>query len=172
MIQNVCSVTQTSVEDDFCFLCLPGPSNPLHWWPGGEVSTLKAEEAGIDPCFPWGIHFRDFNIGTQVASLRAAWYYRVSTMAGWPCVGILWVGEMATLSCNFSLSVAAHAADWAYTYLRYTCMLLGCWATPKKHPLTVHPSRTELNCFTNYFDILWFCFPFVTVPDLLEASTQ
>ena len=39
----------------------------------------------------------DFNIGTTVATLPAAWPYWVNATTGWPGVSILWVGETASL---------------------------------------------------------------------------
>ena len=56
--------------------------------------------------FP-GHHSGDLQIGTLVAALPGAWQHRASARTGWPIVSLLCVGEMATLFCNFSLSVAA-----------------------------------------------------------------
>ena len=53
-------------------------------------------------------HTSDLKIGTPVATLPAAWCYRVSTGTGWPGVSILRLGEVERLICNFCLSVAAH----------------------------------------------------------------
>ena len=46
--------------------------------------------------------------GTPVATLPAAWRYRVNAGTGWPGVG-----EMESLICNFYLSVAAREIVWA-----------------------------------------------------------
>ena len=40
--------------------------------------------------------------GTPVATLRGAWYYRVSAGTGSPGVSILWLSEVEKLICNFS----------------------------------------------------------------------
>ena len=67
-----------------------------------------------------------------MATLPGAWRYRVSAGTGWPGVCILWLGEMESLICNFCLSVAAHTIVLADPSLRYTSLLLGCWATNKQ----------------------------------------
>ena len=67
----------------------------------------------------------DLNIGTPVPTLPGAWRYRVSAGTGGPGVSILWLGEMESLICGFSLSVAARKIVCADPSLRYTRMLLG-----------------------------------------------
>ena len=57
--------------------------------------------------FSWLSHTTDLKIGTPVAMLSGAWYYRVSTGTGWPGVSILRVDERASLICIFYLSVVA-----------------------------------------------------------------
>ena len=64
-----------------------------------------------------------------MAILPGAWRYRVSAGTGRPGVSILWLGEVESLICNFSLSVAARKLVWADPSLRYTSMLLGRSAT-------------------------------------------
>ena len=39
--------------------------------------------------------------------LPGAWRCRVSAGTFWPCVGILWLGEVESLICNFCICVAA-----------------------------------------------------------------
>ena len=45
---------------------------------------------------------------------------------GWPSVNTLWLGETASLTWNFYLSVATHTAAYPEPSLGYTSMLLGC----------------------------------------------
>ena len=40
---------------------------------------------------------------TPVATTPGAWHYRVSTGTGRPSVSILWLGEVESLICNFSV---------------------------------------------------------------------
>ena len=79
-------------------------------------------------------HTSDLKIGTPVTTLPGTWHYRVSVGTGWPSVNILWLGEVECLICSFYLSVAAHKIVWADPSLRYTHMLLGCYATNKQQP--------------------------------------
>ena len=94
-----------------------------------EASTLGAEgpefESHLRQDFFGLSHTSDLKIGTQVATLPGAWYYRVSAGTGRPSVSILWLGEVESLICNFYLSVAARKIVWADPSLRYTSMLLG-----------------------------------------------
>ena len=65
----------------------------------------------------------DLKIETPVSTLPGAWNYGVSAGAGWSGVSILWLGEIASLICNFCLGVAAHSIMRAAPSLRYTSML-------------------------------------------------
>ena len=69
-------------------------------------------------------HTSDLNIGTPLAILAGAWLYRVSAGTGRPGVSMLWLGEVESLICNFS--VAARANVCADPFLRYTSLLLSC----------------------------------------------
>ena len=71
-----------------------------------------------------------------MATLPGAWHYRVSAGTGRPGVSILWLNEVESLVYSFCLSVAASKIVWADPSLRYTCMLLGRWATNQQQP---HP---------------------------------
>ena len=42
---------------------------------------------------------------------------------------MLWLGEVASLICNFYLSVVAHARAWEDRSLRYKGMFLGLWTS-------------------------------------------
>ena len=44
---------------------------------------------------------------TPVVTLPGFWRFRRSAWTGWPCVSILWLGEISSLISNFYLSVAA-----------------------------------------------------------------
>ena len=46
-------------------------------------------------------------IGTPVATLPGAWYFRVNAGTDRPGVSILWLREVESLICNFYLSVSA-----------------------------------------------------------------
>ena len=98
-----------------------------------KAYALGAQDPGFESRlwqdFSGSIHTSDLKIGTPVATLPSAWCYRVSTGTGRPGVSILWLGEVKSWICNFFLSVAARKIVWADPSLRYTSMLLGCWAT-------------------------------------------
>ena len=68
-------------------------------------------------------HTNDFKIGTPVATLPGAWCLRVSAGTGWPCVSILWLGEMESWICNFYLSVAAREIEQIRPWDTLTCLL-------------------------------------------------
>ena len=77
-----------------------------------KASASRAEDPEFDSRLRYGdfsesSHTCDLNIGTPVATLPGAWHHRVSGGTGWPGVGILWLGEVESLICNFYLSVAA-----------------------------------------------------------------
>ena len=56
----------------------------------------------------------------QRLPLPGAWCYRASAWTGWPGVGMLWLGEIASKIRNFCLSVAALTLVSAVLSLRYT----------------------------------------------------
>ena len=101
-----------------------------------KASTWRGEDPEFKSClqhrYSGSSHTSDLKIGTPVATLPGAWHYRISTGTGWPCVSILWLGEMESLICNFYLSVAAHTIVWADPSLRYTSMLLGHLASKQE----------------------------------------
>ena len=92
-------------------------------------SASGAEDPWFESHLRWDFsgssHTSDFKISTPVATLPGAWRYRGSAGTGWPGDGILWLGEVESLICNFYLSVAAHKRVWADPSLRYTHILLG-----------------------------------------------
>ena len=51
-------------------------------------------------------------MGAPVATLPGAWCCRVSTGTGHPGVGILWLGEVESLICNFCLS------QWVWQHIQ------------------------------------------------------
>ena len=87
-----------------------------------KIPGSNPADGGI---FSGSSHTSDLKIGTPVATLPGAWYYRVSAGTGRPSVSILWLGEMESLICSFHLSVAARKIVCADPSLRYTRMLLG-----------------------------------------------
>ena len=102
-----------------------------------KASASRVAEPGFDSRlrrgdFSGSSHTSDLKNDTPVATLPGAWRYRVSAATGWPGVSILWQGEVESLICNFSLSVAARTLAWADLFLRYTSMLLGRWATNRQ----------------------------------------
>ena len=94
-----------------------------------KASAWIMEDLGFESCLPWDFsglsHTSDLKIGTPVATLPGAWFYRVSAGTGRLGVSKLWLGEVESLTCNFCLSVAAHKIVWADLSVRYTNMLLG-----------------------------------------------
>ena len=72
-----------------------------------KTSASGAEDPRIEfrfrQDFPRSSHTSHFKIGTPVATLPGAWYYRVSAGTGQPSVSILWLGEIESLICNFSV---------------------------------------------------------------------
>ena len=76
-----------------------------------KASTSRAEdpvfESHLRRDFSGSSHTSDLKIGTPVATLPGAWRYRVSAGTGRPGVSILlWLGEVASVICNFYISVA------------------------------------------------------------------
>ena len=107
--------------------CLQTCTASLAWWlrrPPRERKILGSNPAW-EKIFSGSSHTSDFKIGIPVATLPGAWRYRVSAGTGRPGVSILWLGEMESLDCNFSLSVAARKIVWVDPSLRYTSILLG-----------------------------------------------
>ena len=58
-----------------------------------KASASGVEDLGFESRLRWDFsgssHTSDLKIGTPVATLPVAWYYRVSTRTGWPGVSIL-----------------------------------------------------------------------------------
>ena len=77
--------------------------NRLLQWLSGEDICLRSGRHKS-----WPIHTSDLKIGFLVTSQPDAWCNGVSAGTGWPSVSILWLGGMASLICNFYLSVAEH----------------------------------------------------------------
>ena len=93
-------------------------------------SASRGADSGFDSRFPrWDFtgssRTSDLEIVAPVATLPGAWRSRVSAGTAWPGVGILRIGEVERLSCNFYLSVAVRNIALADPSLRYTSMLLG-----------------------------------------------
>ena len=105
-------------------------------------SPWKRKILGSNPAcariFSGWSHTNDLKIGTPVATLPGAWHYRVSAGSGWPGVSILWWGEVENLICHFYLSVTARKIVCADLSLRYTNLLLGCWAINKQITQSIH----------------------------------
>ena len=91
-------------------------------WPSRKASASRVADLDSIPAFGWDL------FPGPVATLPGAWHYKVSTGTGWPGVSILWLGWIASLICNFCLSVAACTIVYADASLRYTSMLLGHYA--------------------------------------------
>ena len=99
-----------------------------------KTSASRTADLGFDSHLPHGdfsrlSHTSDLKLGTPLATLPGTWHHRVNAGTTWPGVSILWLGEVESLICNFYLSEAARTIVWADPFLRYTCMLLGCYAT-------------------------------------------
>ena len=108
-----------------------------------RASASRAEDPGFESRwrrdFSGSSHTSDINIGTPVATLPDAWYYRVSAGTGQTGVSILWQGEVESWICSFYFSVAASKIVWADPSLRYTRLLLGRWATNQPTNLQLLP---------------------------------
>ena len=74
-------------------------------------------------CFPRSSHTSDLHIGALVDVLPGAWLCRISAGVGWPCVSILWLGEIESLIGNFYHSVAACTIVLADLFVRYASIL-------------------------------------------------
>ena len=72
-----------------------------------KASALRAKDPGFESRlwqdFSGLSHTSDSKIDTPVVTLPGAWRYRISTGTGWPGVSILWLGEVESLICNFSV---------------------------------------------------------------------
>ena len=96
-------------------------------WPSGWGIRLESGRSGVRILLVTGISGlsqSDLEIGTPVATLPGAWWYRIRAGTGQPGVSILWLGEVESLIRNLYLSVAARKLVWADPSLRYTSMLL------------------------------------------------
>ena len=113
----------SSVDHHHC-LCFILP-----WWPSGVDVGLKSRRSRVWISLAHGFFrvesYQWLKKWHSSATLPGAWYYRVSAGTGRPHVGILWLGEMESLICNFYLSVAACKIVWTDLSQRYTSMLLG-----------------------------------------------
>ena len=101
-----------------------------------KTSASGAEDPGFESCLQ-----RDFfrvksyqwlkKVGTPVTSLPGAWHYRVSAGTGQPGVSILWLGEIESLICSFSVWSAASISVWQHVKLsvqiRPWDTLACCW---------------------------------------------
>ena len=65
-------------------------------------------------------HNCDFKTGILVATLPDDWSYVIIARTGWPGVGILWLGEIASSIDNLYISISAHAIIWTELPLKYT----------------------------------------------------
>ena len=79
-----------------------------------KAFASRAEDLGSVTAFPadlseWSGHTTDLKLGTLVATLPAAWPYRVSGGTGRPDVSIQRLGETESSVCSFCLSVATRS---------------------------------------------------------------
>ena len=128
-------------------LGLVGPVSVHTWW-GREVyfatsisvwhHVQLSEQIG-----PWGTlaccgyvrqpttttirwsHTSDLGINTPVATLPGTRHWRVCARSGQPSVSILWLGQVASLICNFCLSVATRTVVWAGPSPRHAVHVAG-----------------------------------------------
>ena len=90
----------------FHFACRPS------WpqWPGGKSWEWQTW-VWTSPS-PWVLsrwsHTSDVQIGTLVVTLPGAWWRRINDSIGWPRISILWMKEIASLICNFYVTVASY----------------------------------------------------------------
>ena len=126
-----------------------------------KASVSGAQDPGFESRlrrdFSGSSHTSDFKIGTPVATLPGAWWYRVCAGTGWPGVSILWLGEMESLICSFHLGVAARRIVWADPSLRHT--LACCWDVRQRtNKQTVPVSSPPPPFFTGSFVVRGFVF--------------
>ena len=112
-----------------------------------KASAFRAEalEFGSYMCcgdFSSLSHTSDLKICTLVATLPDTWHNRVRTGTGWPDVGILWLGDVESLICNFYLSVTAHKV---VKQIRPWGTLECCWDV--KQPTKQTPSDHQGGCW-------------------------
>ena len=127
-----------------------------------KASALRAADPGFDSqlCqdFSRSSHTSDLEIGTPVTTLPGAWCYRVSSGTSWPCVSILWLGEMESWICNFYLIVAARKI----VQISPVDTLAFCWSV--KQPTNIatvwrfKPEQSQSNSFVRscFFQLIFF----------------
>ena len=108
----VASAVKISLKPRCCFqghkFGTASPQMLLPPEPGDKVSASTTGDQGWLPTIASPV-IPVTQIWHTVATLPDAWRYRVSARTGWPCVSRLWLREIASLICNFYLSVAACA---------------------------------------------------------------
>ena len=90
-------------------LCLGMRLLLLFLYSSGKASASVAAGLGSTLAFLCGTfsgwtHASDLKTSTLLATLPGIWCYWVSVETGWCGVKILWLSEIASLICNFSLS--------------------------------------------------------------------
>ena len=89
----------------------------------------------------WSGQYQCLQIDTLVATLPGTWQDRVRARTVWVCVSTLRLAEIASLTCNFCLCVAACITVYGDPSLWYTGMLLGCSATIQQTTSTASLSK-------------------------------
>ena len=86
------------------------PTDHLAKWlrrPPPERKTRGSLPASFRDFSPGSSHTSDLKTDTPGVTLVGVWRYKVTAGTGWSGVSIPWLGEVESLICNFSLSVAA-----------------------------------------------------------------
>ena len=80
---------------------------------------------------------------TPVATLPGAWHYRVSAETGWPSVSILWLGEMESSICNFSVWQHVKLSEQICPWDTLAC----CWDVKQPTKQSNKPSWKPVSAF-------------------------
>ena len=107
-------------------------------WPSGNTPVLTTGNLGTDPHYPQSINTSDLKFGSLVNTQPGTCHYSVRARNGWPSVRVRWLGKVASLNCDFYLSVAAHEMVCADLPLTHTWVLQGHETTNPNMPNRNH----------------------------------
>ena len=117
---------------------------PLGQRGGPRVADLGSVPALTVELLSRSSHTSGLRNGTPAATLPGACHHTVGIETGRSGVNILWLGEIASLTCSFYLSLAARTIVWADPSLRYTGKPLNV-SPPHSHPLPLSLSLSFRN---------------------------
>ena len=103
--------------------------------------------------FSGSSHTSDSKIGTPVATLPGAWRYRVSAGTGRPGVSILWLGEVESLMCNFSVWQHAHLSEQIRPWDTLAC----CWDVKQATNKQLQPRDPHFQALLTFLQSHLWC---------------